>query len=139
MTNLSSVITYVMAQIVTKTGLKSAQVHSVSAVDADPSNFPDVIVYRIEDKADGDGISDSSGGMNRLFTFGVTISAVGVDESLTDALATQIRSAVLSDLTLGGNVVDTRWEGQKWGIGNLTTPTVLTNMTFSSLYFWYSD
>ena len=137
--NVASVIPYITAQIVAKTGLSAAQVHGISPVDVDPSNFPDILIYRVEDKPHGDGISDMSGGMDRVVTLGITVSMVGTDESETDTLAAQIRAAVLADPTLGGLVQETNWADQKWGIGNLSTPTVLTNLTFNSLYFYYLE
>lgn len=131
----TAVLEYVKTRIITATGLPAAQVHYVDATNVDPSNLPDVVIYRLSDKPTGDEASDNSGGSRRI-EFGVTISVASVQEADTDTLATQVRLAVLEDPDMGGLVFDSEWNDQEWGTGNGSVPTAMTKMVFQATYWW---
>ena len=98
-------------------------------------SLPAIAIYGSTDKiqsADGQP-------QERIYTVAVDISAVGrVEDDSTDALAQQVRTAILSDDSLGGLAIRTVWASQEWGGVEGEKPTSGTLLLFD-VYYWSAE
>lgn len=130
------VLEHVRAQLLALTGLTPAQVHFPTGIDTPVASLPELVIFSLDDRPKGDGETDSQGGQDREFEFGVTVTAKGEDESATDLLAALTRKAVRLDPSMGGLVYDTTRGSQEWGSGTGSTPTAMTKQTFTASYYY---
>ena len=135
----SQIRAYFHAQIVAATGLASAKVLKSPRFTVDAKDLPLIAVYSHSDKPeDADQISSRTHG--RIYTVAVEMDVQGrIEEDATDALAVQIRKAILSDGTLGGICTYTTWSSQEWGSKETAIAESASVMLFSCHYMWRQE
>ena len=132
----SQIRNYFHTAIMSATGLPETSVLKSPRFHLDGDNLPLISVYSHGDKPlEADQISDRR--HSRVYTVAVEINAAGrVEEDTTDALAIQVRQAILSDGTLGRLVNFTVWSSQEWGAKDNATAESATLLLFSCHYLW---
>lgn len=128
------ILDYARAAIIAETGLTADQVYLDRGEDIDDDALPQIIVFAQSDDPREDDGENSDGAEDRVFSFGVSLAVAAGDPSGSDALAVQIRKALLADRSLGNLV---RWTSrgiQTWGRGAGSTPTQMTEQIFKSIF-----
>ena len=126
-----------IAAILLPLGITAAQVHTLTTIQTDVSDLPDITVFGVEDKPRNDEeVTDGAGGQMRVLTFAVGIVINSLIEGDTDPLAILCRKAVLSDPYQGGLAFNTTWSTQQWGEGATSSATVATKLIFTATYAW---
>jgi hypothetical protein len=128
------ILNYARAAIIAETGLSESQVYLDMGEDVDDDALPQVILFAQSDDPREDDGENSDGREDRVFSFGASIAVSTGDPSGTDALAVQIRKALLSDRSLGGLVRWTSRGTQTWGRGAGSTPTQMTEQLFKTIF-----
>jgi hypothetical protein len=137
----AAVRAYFHARIVATTGLPDASVLTSPRWHTDAANLPVAAVYSLSDApVDPSQVSDRP--HDRILVLAVELDVAGRgEEDATDALATQVRQAILTDGTLGGlpGVHFTVWAKQEWGAKETRIPESATRLLFAVHYTWRPD
>jgi len=132
----SQIRSYFHTAIMAATGLPESSVLKSPRFHLDGDNLPLISIYTHSDKPlVVDQISDRR--HSRIYTVAVEINVGGrVEEDTTDALAVQVRQAILADGTLGRLVNFTVWASQEWGAKENASAESATLLLFSCHYIW---
>lgn len=109
----------VLAAIQTATSLTSESIFRAPRRDIPTELLPAVLIYSHSD-VPVDPMADQRYPHERAYTLRVELRvAERVEDDATDALAADVRRAVLTDDTLGGVAMHTSWANQQWdGVEN---------------------
>ena len=126
----------VRAALLAGTGLTSDHIWAYPNAAIPTALMPGISVFTISDKPVRED-DDHAVQHERLFTFVVDVQVAAPQaESATDALATLVRTSLLSDDTLGRTVFAVRWMDQTWG-SLAGSPSISgTALTFTAHYLW---
>ena len=132
----SKIRAYFHSALVTATGLPDSKVLKSPRFHVEAVDLPIVSVYTHSDKpVDADAVSDRP--HDRIYTVAVEINvAAREEEDATDALSIAVRSAILTDGTLGGLCSYTTWASQEWGSKENELAESATLLLFSCHYLW---
>jgi hypothetical protein len=126
----------VVTRVMTVTGLAAGSVYRAPRRDIPASDLPAVLIY-----SHGDNPVNAEDNQQypheRAYTVRVELRvAARVEDDATDAMAAQIRHAILPDDTLGGLVMRTIWAQQQWdGVENdIPESGTALDFTFHYLY-----
>lgn len=121
------------------TALPSGSIYLSPRRDIPAEDLPALLIYSDSDVPVNQD-DDQQQTHERAYTIIVGICVPArVEEDATDALAVQVRRALLSDDTLGQLVIRTLWSRQQWdGVEN-EIPESSTALSFTFHYFYQPE